>query len=1196
MWRCRRSRINSLHGASQQVRKQNAAVVDVNLLDRIDQRLSDTRARINPHDFEDCATSLLTPVYPALVPIIGGSDFGLDAEITGDSQTIGLIITSSRSWDGAKRSLRDSLASIRKNHVPVRRVVAVSLAEANRSKREKLKDIAKEFDCELVQVYDRAWFANQFRENPDWRRKVLNIEGGPFSFSRQPPGARPDEQQLSTIGRDDLIAEVNESDCDVILFGVPGVGKSHVASKLDGALFLERQPTPERLLDDLIEARPSLVVVDDSGARLQDVDLLRQLRYAEKLNYRIVATCWPHEKDGIADHLPNSVQLEVDLLTREELGMILRERGITRLSVIVHLLTQASGRPAWALNLADLLIHKSDWKSVWTGIALRDQIFSFLRRSDGSEDAVDVLGTLALLGRVNDDQMRRMADLLEIRQPELIRLIRSVAVAGLVDVQDHKHYNYETQRMEHDQIYRVQPQIIAAAVASEVYFSGTPSPVRLRDIQDAFPELTADIMQTQIYTKLLGATHPIVPTVGELTALLPDAKKDIELLRSFGQIGPEQTQAIVDIHLARVTAALDAGNPKTAESESKLLAARVADAVERNIPRVVGSFVKALSVLEDAGCDIKPAVEDLVEEVRDARSGDQPQLAGLLKLVEALHAVTDADLIDTVWAALTCEILSPTFDGNYMNPEVVNQFILQSFTWAATDMETLYDAIEPALTTRTPELRPTTQLVLIDLLEKWVRIANGWALPFGGKPTNAQVRAGKRIAKNIANTLAAVISTPGVRARFNNVASSLKIRLDEPDKLFAALTHEREHLTDYDEIRRRREAALDKALAPFQQQAPEALMEWLKAHDPELATAGQTTTGTWQVFARLAYQPDPEPTKWVTAAVDHGFAGSASALVDLCARTDQLTPEIADRLLADPKGRQGVISAVIGQSTNSSLIQRVVDQLAPRDIQQLESAFALKHAPGPTRRALFTHPNAEVRGTAAALWVAEWAYDKDPTPDDPDWLNAMKSYVVPENSRHGHIHAKALTALVRASPEVFIEVFAKHATTTMRNSYGDLDEWKEPVQLLAPPERKKLWQQVRDTELASELFWVIAGRDMDWISATVSEPSFNLSVRDLLGALQFQFGHRYPLGTLASMLRPLNPESDELLSTLEVGTFSGEDHERYAAKLDTLRNLAVSDDEDIAHLGRRGVEVYEPLLKEALVKARRAAVRGNRDY
>lgn len=50
----------------------------MDLLERIDRRLADTRARNDPHDFEDCATSM----YPGLVPIVGGTDFGLDAEIT----------------------------------------------------------------------------------------------------------------------------------------------------------------------------------------------------------------------------------------------------------------------------------------------------------------------------------------------------------------------------------------------------------------------------------------------------------------------------------------------------------------------------------------------------------------------------------------------------------------------------------------------------------------------------------------------------------------------------------------------------------------------------------------------------------------------------------------------------------------------------------------------------------------------------------------------------------------------------------------------------------------------------------------------------------------------------------------------------------------------------------------------------------
>lgn len=1167
----------------------------MNLLDRIDQRLSDTRARISPDDFEDCATSLLSPIHPGLVPITGGSDFGIDAEITEDEQATGVIITSSRTWDGAKKSLRGSLRSIRKNEVPVARVVVVNLAEANRSKREKLKDIAKEFDCELLQVYDRAWFANQFRENPDWRRKILDIEGGPFSFSRQPRGARPDEQQLSTIGRDALIAEVNESDSDVTLFGVPGVGKSHVASKLGDALFLERQPTPERLLDDLIETRPALVIVDDAGARLQDLELLLQLRKAEKLGYRIIATCWPHETDQVADHLPNTARFEVDLLTREELGTILRERGITRLSVIVHLLNQANGRPAWALNLADLLIRESDWKSVWTGRALRDKIFAFLRMSNASNDAVDVLGTLALVDQVNDDQVRRLADLLGIRQPELIRLIRSVAIAGLVDVKDHEHYNHETKQVEHNQSYRVQPHIIAASVASEVYFSGTPSPVRLRDVKDAFPERAASIMQIQIYTKLLGATHPRVPTTAELVAVLPDTNKDVELLRAFGRLGPEQAEAVVDIHFARVTTALNTGYPPAAESEAKLLAERVADAMESNILGTFRTFVEALDLLEDSGRDIKPAVKELVEAVRDARSGDQPQLADLMKLVDALQALPEVDLTDTVWAALACEILAPTFEGNYMNPEILNQFVLQSFTWPATHMETLYDSLQPGLASRAAGLTPAVQLELIDLLDKWVRIANGWDLPFGGKTNKAQVLASKRIAKDIANTLAPAITTPGVRARFNKTVSSLNIRLDEPDMLFTALTREREHLTDYEEAMRRKEAALDEALAPFRRQAPDVLMEWLKSHEPEFAKAGQATTGAWQVFYRLASESELEPAKWLTAAIDHNLAGSAFALIDACARADQLSDTLVDRLLADPDGRRGVISAVIGQSSNSALVQEVIDQLATDDVQQLESAFVLRHITEPTRRALFTHPNENIRGTAAALWAAEWTFDNDPRPEDPDWLNAMKFYTVPESSGRDYIHTQALNALAKASADVFIELFTKHATTHRHGGYRDLDEWEEPVRLLTFAERSKLWQNIQDTELAHEFFWVIAGQDTGWVAETVSDPSFNIPVRNLLGAWQFQFGPRYSLDALATMLRPLNPDPDLLLHTLEVGSFTGEDHERHAAKLHNLRDLAASEDDDIARIGRRGIEIYEPLLKEALVKARRAAVRGSRD-
>lgn len=466
----------------------------MNLLDRIDYRLNDTRYRLQQSDFEDCAAALIANDYPGLVPVTGGTDHGLDAELVKPKgQVLGLIITSSRTWEGAKKSFRGSLRSARDHNKRVDQVIVANLAEVNRQKRIKLAAIAREFGCELIQVYDRPWFANAFRDDPDWRRKILHIEGGAFSLSRSPRGARPDEHQLPTVGRDELLERAENSDKDLILWGVPGAGKSHVAGRLPGALFLERHTAPERLLDDLLATKPGIVVVDDAGGRTDDVERLLHARHAERLGFRVAVTCWPHEKEASLDHLPDALALEVDLLTVEEIGTLLRERGITRTSVIVHLLQQAQGRPAWALNLADLLVQQGAWQAVWTGQAVRDQIRAFLRRSKAPAEAIQLLAAIALVSDANEDQTRTIAKLFELSPTQFEELIRSVAIAGLVDVRRTRLWNSADGRT-FDSSYRVVPRTIAASIVADVYFSGHATAVRISDIKTAMPELLPGIL------------------------------------------------------------------------------------------------------------------------------------------------------------------------------------------------------------------------------------------------------------------------------------------------------------------------------------------------------------------------------------------------------------------------------------------------------------------------------------------------------------------------------------------------------------------------------------------------------------------------------------------------------------------------------------------------------------------------------
>lgn len=1167
----------------------------MNLLERIDRRLADTRARIDPFEFEECATSFLTALHPGLVPITGGTDYGLDAEIGTAEDVVGVIITSSRSWDGAKKSLRNSLRSVRAHGLAVQRVHVANLVEVNRRRREALREIAQEFGVELLQIYDMAWFANKFRENPDWRRKILGIEGGPFSLSRESRGARPEERHLPTVGREDLIDSAQQAPADVVLWGVPGSGKSHVAGRLEGALFLERHPTPERLLDDLISAKPPVVVVDDAGARIEEVDLLVRLRSAEDQGYRVVAVCWPHELDAVADHLPSAVRLEVELMTREEIGALLRDRGVTRLAVIAHLLEQARGRPAWALNLADMLIRHGDWKSVWSGEAVRDQILTFLRRSNASADAVDVLATLALLGRISEDQARRLADLLQIRQPEFMRLMRTVAIAGLVDVTTAEGGGRWMREVDAEATYSVEPRIIAASLVSGVYFSGDPSPLRLNDIKAALPELTGQIVQTQIYTKLLGAASPSIPSPQEVLSILDsgDGRADAsELTRTYSLLGPAYMDFVANYLLDRITEACKQVADRQAVSHSEMLASRVADALENENTGPVALFIAALNLLAAQGLDFQVATKKAVEEARDARSGDLPTSVALVRLAGALsEAPTPA--ADAVWTSLATEILKPTFDGNYMHPERRHHFVMQSFTWDPSDMQALFDPLESGLRARVDQLDTKYLIELIELLDAWVRVARGYPLPHGGRLSPEQETTGDRIARTIASALASGIRSPGLRAKFNAVARDIGQTLEEPDRLFAALVEQRELGADWREDQLRRDALIDAAVGPYLRQPPEVLMGWLAENRDELAMTRMGTGGAWALMVRVSTLPEDEVPEWLQSAIDHGVAGSAGVLVANCVSSGRLTIDMAQRLLDDASARSSVIAAVLSDSADGGLVETVASGLLLEDVENLAASFGLHGAPPATRHRLFTHPDPVIRSTAAAAWAAPFSYGPDAMPHDPDWLSAMSDLTIPIGNVSDYTQSEALKVLARSSPDVLIDLLVQHVEIVeARTSFNDFDEWQESIQELSSADRTRAWRRVRTTSMARELFWVIAGKDENWISEAVRDRDFPVGVRDLTRALRFQFGSSFELERLARMLRPLGWQPDDLLWTLDSGTMFGEDHERYARHVETCRRLAQSDEPDLAELGARGIDVFEPRLHAALSEARRAAVRG----
>ncbi|WP_143336647.1 hypothetical protein [Corynebacterium pacaense] len=1166
----------------------------MNLLDRIDQRLNDTRYRLQQSDFEDCASALIVHDYAGLVPVTGGTDHGLDAELVKpNGQVLGLIITSSRTWEGAKRSLRGSLKSARDHKRRVDQVVVANLAEVNRQKRIKLAVIAHEFKCELIQVYDRPWFATAFRDEPDWRRRILHIEGGAFSLSRSPRGARSDEHQLPTVGRDELLDRAGNSDQDLILWGVPGAGKSHVAGRMPGALFLERGFAPDRLLDDLLSAKPTLVVVDDAGGRADDIEQLLHARHAEELKFRVAVTCWPHEREGVADHLPNALDLEVDLLTREEIGILLRERGITRTRVIAHLLEQAQGRPAWALNLAGLLVQQGAWQAVWTGQALRDHIRAFLRRSKAPSEAIQLLAAIALVGDANENQTRIIAALFELRPTQFEELIRSVAIAGLVDVRRNQLRNPSDGRT-FEKSYRVVPSTIAASIVADVYFSGHVTAIRISDIKTALPKLRPGILQTQISAALLGAEEPMVPPATELLTVLPDlglGPETDELLRTYALINSECACFVFEYLKQAVLDAAVRDDEQVAVTATQILAARVADSLQADETEHVTHFFDSLTELASRGWDCATPIKAVVEAVQDASTGDFPTSTAIVHLCAAMGSDRAQDLPDDVWLKLTCHVLQPTFDGNYMSPEKVNSFVLQSFTWLEEDIDAMFVAIEPELGRRIALTTSERIGDLIEVMSKWAHVASGYSLPLGAVPSLGQQTAARRVAVSISKSIAPLINTPGLRAVFNRKATSLDIKLTEPDQLFVALTVERDFDEDREQYRRTRDAELDHALAVYIEQPPSVIMTWLVNHDADLAMV-KHGSAAWSVMYRLSMRPDPEV--WLSAALDFGLGRAASPLISRCVNKGVMTVSLATELLGDVGGRALLISSIISECEDTELASLVVDALKVEDIQDLESSYAILQASDSTRQALFTHPNPQIRSSAAALWAAELSYSSEEMPDDPTWVPAMNDLVVSSGTVRNDLQSQALKILAKRQPQTYMNLLVKHVE--MLVGYGDFGAWEKSAGELSSAQRFELWNRVRESPMAANLFWVISSDDVEWITTAVSDPTFPISIHNLLHATRFQLGNRYPLQVLAVMFRPLRWQPDDLLWTLEVGTHLGEKHERLERHLSECRELAESSESDLVRLGERGIEIFEPRFVEARAAARRAAVRGTLGY
>jgi hypothetical protein len=1191
----------------------------VNLLDQIDDRLKDPGFSLNRDDFEECSTSLLTDIYPNLVPISGGSDDGRDAEISDPGGTIGVLITSARDVKGVLANLRKSCRQMTKKQVPINRIILANLAEQNASKRSKIAEAARALGFEVVQIYPRPWYANRLRRDPDWRVRLLQLRGGTFTLAR-PPLEDLGVDVDATVGRAEELAAIRDAGGDVLVSGVPGVGKTHLVAQVPGVLFVEKLADLSRLADDLLESDPQVVALDDAGARPDAVVELQTIRRSNRLKFRIVAVCWPHEKELVADRLQDAASVEVGRMTKSELGEILRKRGITRDAVLRRILDQARGRPAWAVRLGDLLKAGGRWEDVLRGHSVRTEVGRYLRNSRISDHAYETLATVALLGGIRDTEFRALAMLQGSTVLEVNATLRKVAESGLLDADEVSSGADRSVR------YTVQPELLAASLVADAYFSKNPAPHPLVELREGFPRRGFEIVTNTVIAELVGASHPSRPSPEQLLAVLDSdlGESQEKLLRYYAALGPAEANFVLNLVREVLRVALDVApeqqvdfyRRRTAALRSEFLAEVAADSV----PRIGSSaslehLAAGACLLLEAGEEIDTYLKEYFDHVRTSDIGEAVEVADLVELSESISAMPAGSPHERrVLFEAAARGLAPAWEANYMAPDKPRSFTLKSFLLPANGMGAVANPILDRLEATTVDIGTDAFGPLAKTLETWVHAAAGYALPAGLRVSEDQATAAGAVARRYADILAATPLTSGTRRRLNGICKPLNLRWLDSDPLFTALaplednTDAADDGDDNDEAVARyfaRQQAREKAdrerlveaIMPYLEQPPDVLCQRLAQLQPDLRVADITGTDqTRSVFVYLA-ESNVDPVPWIEAALDHGLGWQMLPLVERTLRLDSAPADLLVRVLGNPQSRAGAIGLALECGTGRAL-EFAVAAIVPDDFDRQMWTSFVRVTPE-ALKLLNGHPNRQVAALAITCW-AGW-YDYRNRHDKADierteaqlaalgvgWTDTMLNLEVP-NQLDEHALERGLVSLARTAPDKFTQLFIRHVEKE-QYPLNDFDEWAPAAHTLDHDHKTAAWQRLNNHPCKREVFWVLAGKDTTWIADRLDDGSVP-NPNALLGHVGIRPTDRPNIEEIAALFAD-RVEPERILASLP-DTLSGDEVEVAQYMLDESQKLAESDNPQVRAVGDEGVRLATVRLEAAKKKAREAELRG----
>lgn len=911
--------------------------------------------------------------------------------------------------------------------------------------------------------------------------------------------------------------------------------------------------------------------------------------------------CWPDELQDVTTQIQAAETIKLDLLERGELDQLLVSMGVTGRLARSEILSQAEGRPGWAVALGDLLLRSRDPGSLLSGKALLGQVQRYLQRASIPTEATDLLATVAAIGHVTEAEIGELAAELGMSRPKITGLLASTAKSGIVDVES----QYDQTEKRHIRHYSVRPPMLADVIVADRAFAADVPGVDLRSLTRRWPAKSAAVAESAIDSALLGARgarteaehfyHEVVRS-----AAMPQPTR-VQLVHRFAQIDRDAAIAVhPDIRAAfEDWKAAGPSSPQHLEpliELSYLIAGRylIDDAVEL--------------LLDAALVDQRPTnpnprhpmrkLTDLVHGFHPELPPPRDQRRLVARVAERWIEQDRSNERWMVYGSAVEDVLSLHLMSALTAPGDPRIFQLIETVEVADEIRSIHEDMWPPIRRRLKEAPPQVIKTVIQAVQDWLRV--GFDRPVGHSPPQSSIDTARQLGENMLRDLVPLTAHhPGLATQLQQTCDQFGIEQIVPvNDSFGAFLVGIDLSEDWEAAIQQLQEGIGEVVQSWATEEPLTVVPRLVDLRTEIALSNIHWPDRVEMACRALASRASDPLSWADLALEHGLFPEASPFLRQAVdEAAELGEERLARYLSVPSARWAVISVVLLAGTSAVDRQQIIASLEPGDYGVLETLYFRQQLSPEISRDLLTEPSPAARGAVAAAMFAPGR----PTPNDwspgeleHEWLDAIELFDPAATWRHQDWEVAHLaTFLATHYPDHLVRwVRARmEAGLVAEHLYAALPypAW-ESLQHLPIEQKDELWLHFSEKPVAQWLLgYHFVGESISWLEHALDR---KLISADKALTTYNSLGSHPSVEQLARLLVPRGVDPRDVACMAESGMWTGERSGHYTQLVKQFQRLAESDEEAVAAVGRVGVEAFAAARDEALERERRKRIRG----